>query len=286
MADTEKINWFPGHMAKTRRMIEETAAKCDLVVEVVDARIPKSSSNGYLKQFIENKPRIVVINKSDLADAALTEKWQRRFEKEGSHPIVTDCKSKKGLNAFFPLVSELLRDKNERLKARNLTGITTRIMVVGIPNCGKSTFINAISGKTIAKAEDRPGVTRDVQTIHVKNGTDLFDLPGMLMPKLPDQETAIKLAVTGAVGENAFDYVELAVKFCELIKKVKPSALTERYGITVEDGDSAVDILSKIAKKRGFLIKGGELNFERTAIILLDEFRGGKLGRITLDEIE
>ncbi len=286
MGDTEKINWFPGHMAKTRRMIEETVSKCDLVAEVVDARIPRSSSNGYLKQFIENKPRIVIINKSDLADPAMTEKWQKKFISEGIFPIVTDCKSKKGLNNFFPLCAELLKDKNERLKARNLTGITTRVMVVGIPNCGKSTFINAISGKNIAKAEDRPGVTRDVQTIHVKNGFDLFDLPGMLMPKLPDQETAIKLAVTGAVGENAFDYVELALKFCDLMKKVKPSALAERYGITVSGEDTAVDILSAIAKKRGFLIKGGELNYERTAIILLDEFRGGKLGRITLDEIE
>ncbi|MBQ2945843.1 MAG: ribosome biogenesis GTPase YlqF [Clostridia bacterium] len=286
MSDIDNINWFPGHMAKTRRMIEETVSKCDLVAEVVDARIPKSSSNGYLKQFIDNKPRIIILNKSDLADAAATDKWKNKLSSEGLYPIITDCKSKKGLNSFFPLVSELLKEKQERLKARNLTGITTRIMVVGIPNCGKSTFINAISGRSVAKAEDRPGVTRDVQLVHLKNGIDLFDMPGMLMPKIPDAESAIKLAVTGAVGENAFDVTELALKFCGLMQKTAPKALEERYKIAIKEENTPLEILSAIAKKRGFLIKGGELDFERTAIILLDEFRGGKLGRITLDEAE
>ena len=285
MSDIENINWFPGHMAKTRRMIEETVKKCDVVVEVVDARIPLSSRNPYLNQFIEGKPRIVILNKSDLADEAMNEKWKNKLKAEGYIPLITDCKNKKGLGKFNEIVKEVTKERTERLKQRNLQGITTRVMAVGIPNCGKSTFINAISGRNIAKSEDRPGVTRDVQLVHAANGIDLFDMPGMLMPKIPSSEAAIKLAVTGAVGENAFDVTELALKFCEIIKKIKPEALEQRYKIILDENETPLETLTKIATKRGFFIKGGELDYERAAIILLDEFRSGKLGRITLEKI-
>ena len=272
-------------MEKTRRLIAETVGKCDVVVEITDARIPESSGNAYLRALVADKPRMIILNKADLADPIETAKWQKYYISQGAAVLVTDCKTKKGLSAFRPLLDKMLSEKIERLEKRDLGATTKRVMVVGVPNSGKSTFINAVSGRNTAKAEDRPGVTRDVQIIHA-GGVDLYDMPGILMPKIEDPEASVKLAATGAIGENAYDPYDLACRFCGLLKELAPSSLTERYKITVSEGDEPHVIVDKIARKRGFISKGGELDTERASIILLDEFRGGKLGRITLDRVK
>jgi len=274
------IHWYPGHMTKTRRMMEDSLKLVDALCEVVDARIPISSRNPDIAVLAANLPKMIVLNRCDQADPNATAKWRNYFASQGYILIETDCKSGAGTKAFGNAVRELLKDKIARSAAKGQTK-TLRLMIAGIPNVGKSSLINRPSGKKSTKTEDRPGVTRGKQWITLQGGIELLDTPGILWPKIDDEQAALHLAFTGAVKDDVLDIQELA---CELIKKlteVKPSALSGRYNAE-PTGDSYED-LQMFGRKRGFLISGGEVDCERMSKILLDEYRGGKLGRITLE---
>lgn len=279
MSEIQNIQWFPGHMTKTRRLIESDLKMVDAVVEITDARIPQSSRNPILDELVGNKPRIMIMNKCDVADEKATEKWKHHYERQGICVIVCDCRTGKGINKFLPTVKRLLNELIERRKARGMIGKALRLMVVGIPNVGKSSFINRMANSKKTKVGDRPGVTRGKQWVSIDKDVELLDMPGILWPKFDDKDVAQKLAFTGAVKDEVVDTVELASSLGELLLHDYPELVKSRYKIS---GNG--DILTKIAKSRGMLISGGELDVERAAATLLDEFRGGKIGRITLDE--
>ncbi len=276
------IQWYPGHMTKTRRQIEADLKLVDAVCEIVDARIPISSRNPDIDSICGGKPRIVILNRMDLADASATKSWIEYFKKLGITAVATDCKSRKGVANFIPAVRSVLKEKIERNAAKGMNK-PVRVMIVGIPNVGKSTFINQISGRKGAKAENRPGVTRGKQWVTVDNSLLLLDTPGILWPKFEDPNVGMKLAYTGAVKENVIDIEELACYLMELLYKYYPEALTERYGVTLEGELKGYELLEIVGRKRGYLISGGEINTERMARVLLDEYRAGKLGLFTLE---
>lgn len=281
--EQKNIQWFPGHMTRTRRRIVDKLPLVDLVAEVIDARIPVSSRNPELDSIIAGKPRLIVLNKTDIADENATRAWLSHYEKQGIPAIAVDCKSGRGVQRFVPLLREILKDKIAAWEQKGMTGRAIRVMVVGIPNCGKSSFINRMSKGGKAKAEDRPGVTRDQQWFVIDSGAQLLDTPGVLWPKFEDQTVAQRLAYTGAIRDEVLDSEELACGLLEILHAQYEPMLRERYKLTGDLPEDAYDLLQLIGRKRGMLVSGGEVNTERASIMLLDEFRGGKLGRITLE---
>jgi ribosome biogenesis GTPase A len=282
MQDNMNIQWYPGHMTKTRRQMEQDLKQVDAVCEIMDARIPISSRNPDIDNICGNKPRMVILNRLDLADPDATARWAAYFKKQGIAAVATDCKSRKGINQFTPAVRQLLHEKIERDAARGMTR-ALRIMIVGIPNVGKSTLINQISGRKGAKAENRPGVTRGKQWVTVDKDLLLMDTPGILWPKFEDPNVGMMLAYTGAVKDGVMDLEELACRLMELLWTRYPQLLRERYGIDCEADTPGWQLLEVAGKKRGYLLAKGEINTERMAKVLMDEFRGGKLGRLTLE---
>lgn len=281
--EQQNIQWFPGHMTRTRRRIVERLPLVDLVAEIADARIPTSSRNPELDSIIAGKPRLLVLNKADIADEDATKAWLAHFEKHGVSAMAADCKSGRGVQRFVPMVRELLSDKITAWEQRGMMNRAIRVMVVGIPNCGKSSFINRMARGGKAKAEDRPGVTRDQQWFVIDSGAQLLDTPGVLWPKFEDQKVAQRLAYTGAIRDEVLDSEELACGLLDVLHCQYESALRERYKLTGDLPEDTYELLELIGRKRGMLVSGGEVNTERAAIMLLDEFRGGKLGRITLE---
>ena len=276
------IQWYPGHMTKTRRQIEADLKQVDAVCEIVDARIPISSRNPDIDSICGNKPRIIVLNRMDLADPNATKKWSAFFKAKGMAVVATDCKSRRGISDFTPAARMACAEKLERDAARGMSR-PLRVMVVGIPNVGKSTLINQISGRKGAKAENRPGVTRGKQWVTVDSGLLLLDTPGILWPKFEDPEVGMMLAYTGAVKEGVIDLEELACRLMELLNRYYPATLLERYKVEAPQGTPGWELLEMAGRKRGYLISGGEVHSERMAKVLIDEFRSGKLGKFTLE---
>lgn len=284
MIEAPSIQWFPGHMTKTKRMIKASLPLVDAVVEVVDARIPAASRNPDLSSLIEDKPRIVLLNKSDSADEKATEKWLRYYKNNGIAAFSADCRTGKGLNKFEPLVNEVLADLIKRNNERGMTGRVLHLMVVGIPNAGKSSFINRMAGSKKAKVEDRPGVTREKQWVKIAKNIELLDMPGVLWPKFEDKIVGERLAFTGAVKDDVVDIETLACRLLMTLNVNYHDNLKERYKKLSDDpNEDGYELLQQVGMSRGMLISGGEINTERAAITVLDEFRSGKLGRITLE---
>lgn len=283
MDDKMNIQWYPGHMTKTRRKMEEDLKLVDAVCEIVDARIPMSSRNPDIATICGTKPRMVILNRVDLADPEATAKWSDYLKSQGFAVLRTDCKSRKGIDRFVPAVKELLAEKLQRYAERGFVNKPLKLMVVGIPNVGKSTFINQISGRKGAKAENRPGVTRGKQWVTVDRGLLLLDTPGILWPKFDDEEVGRRLAYTGAVKDDVIDIETLACHLIAMLHRRYPQALMDRYKIDMPEGTTGYDLLMEGAKKRGFLLARGELDTERMARILLEEYRNCKIGRFTLE---
>lgn len=285
MADQQKqiIHWFPGHMAKTRRLIKEQLKLVDAVTMLLDARIPISSLNPEIDEITEGKPKIVLLNKADLADEKATAEWIKYYNSLGVSALAVDCRTGRGLNAFRPLVREVLKDKIRQNEDKGMKGKTLRIMVIGIPNTGKSSFVNKMGAGGKAKVEDRAGVTRNNQWFVIGGGIELLDTPGVLWPKFDDPDVGDRLAFTGGVKDQILDMEILVCRFLDMMKKNYPERLTERYKITDFEDKQSYEILEMIGRKRGMLISGGEVNTERAAVAVLDEYRAGKLGRITFE---
>ncbi len=273
-------------MAKTRRIMTESLGLVDAVIEVTDSRIPYSSRNPEMDRLVGRKPRLVLLNKCDTADDALTARWLEYYKNIGVTSIATDCKSGKNVQRIVPVIKDMLQETIERWASRGMTGKAIRLMIVGIPNVGKSSLINRLAGSKRAKVEDRPGVTKGKQWVSVSSDIELLDMPGVLWPKFSDKNVGLCLAFTGAIKDDIMDMEALACEFIAKMRAVNPEALTERYSIALSDEMDDYDVLCAIGKKRGFLISGGEINTERAANILLDEFRSGKLGKITLETPE
>lgn len=280
------IQWFPGHMAKTKRLITECLPLVDIVIEVLDARIPVSSKNPVLDSLLGEKPRLAVFSKSALADPEASRLWQAYYREKGTETIFYDCRSGDNLNAIAPKVREILGEKLERYESKGMTGRKLKAMIVGIPNVGKSSLINALAGSNRAKVENRPGVTLTKQWITTKVGIDLLDMPGVLWPKFEDRIVGENLAITGAIKDDVLDIEQLAVLLVGRLRKIAPDKLSERYKL----GDMAQyddipdhELFEIIGRKRGFLVSGGEVDWERSANMLLDEFRAARIGRITLE---
>lgn len=288
MADSIKQNvqWFPGHMAKTRRLIKECLPQVDAVTEVLDARVPLSSRNPELSSLIGDKPRIVLLNKCDVADENATKRWIGYYQKQSAAVLPVDCRSGKGLNRFVPLLREVLRDKIQKNEERGMAGKPLRIMVVGIPNTGKSSFINRMAGRNRAQVADIAGVTRQNRWFVIGNGIELLDTPGVLWPKFDDPKVGNKLAFIGSVKDTVVDSETLAVRLLEVLQAEYPERLEERYKITGFKDMQPWEVLELIARKRGMIIRGGEIDETRVSVMLLDEYRAGKLGKITLDRLE
>lgn len=278
-----EIQWYPGHMAKTRRMIGEQLKNVDAVCEILDARIPRSSRNPDIDGLTAGRPRLVVLNRADQADREATKDWAAFFKEKGWAVLETDSKSGAGTAKFSAAVRELLANKLRAYAEKGQTGRVVRVMVLGIPNVGKSTFINKIAGRKTAKAEDRPGVTRSKQWIPVDRTLELLDTPGMLWPKFDDPQAGLHLACTGAVKDEVLDQEELSCHLLELLARQYPAALQDRYKVSCGPGDTGYALLEQAGRRRGFLVRGGEVDTGRMARILLDEFRSGKLGRFTLE---
>ena len=284
MNELEKMNiqWYPGHMTKTRRQIEADLKQVDAVCEIVDARIPMSSRNPDIDSICGSKPRIIVLNRMDLADPNATKKWAAYFKEKGMAVITTDCKTRRGIADFTPAARTACAEKLARDAARGMNR-PLRVMVVGIPNVGKSTMINQISGRKGAKAENRPGVTRGKQWVTVDSGLQLLDTPGILWPKFEDPNVGMMLAYTGAVKDGIIDIEELSCRLMELLHKYYPDTLKERYKVEAPAGTPGWELLEMAGRNRGYLMARAEVNLERMAKVLLDEFRGGKLGKFTLE---
>jgi ribosome biogenesis GTPase A len=269
-------------MKKTQREIKENLGLVDAVIEIRDARIPRSSANPDIEKLLEGKPRIILLNKSDLTDSSVTKEWIKYLTKEDVRVLEVNCLKGDGLKNIKPAILALLKEKHDRLKARGMVNVTTRVMVVGIPNVGKSTFINKLARNNIAKTGDRPGVTKSKQWIKTGIGIELLDTPGVLWPKFEDDETALNLAFTGAIKDEIMDIEELALKLVERLQISYEAKLKERYKLA-EVFENPLDTLDAIGKKRGTLISGGQIDYNRIAVILLDEFRGGKMGNVSLE---
>ena len=280
--DKMNIQWYPGHMTKTRRQMEADLKQVDAVCEILDARIPISSRNPDIDSICGNKPRIVIMNRMDLADPNATKQWISYFRSRGIAAIATDCKTKRGINDFQPAVRSVLKEKIERDLAKGMKR-SLRVMIVGIPNVGKSTLINQISGRKGAKAENRPGVTRGKQWVTVEGGLLLLDTPGILWPKFEDPNVGLALAFTGAVKEDVIDVEELACRLFSLLWQRYPESVKTRYGIDMPEDAQGYELLEAAGKKRGYLLARGEINTERMAKVLVDEYRSGKLGHLTFE---
>lgn len=288
MEELKTVQWFPGHMAKTKRKIESQLKLIDAVAVILDARVPYSSCNPDLRSIINNKPRIAVLNKCDMADPRETKKWLNYFRNSNVSAIAVDCKSGKGLNAFIPTVKNVLADKIKIWLSKGMTGRAVKVMVVGIPNVGKSSFINKMSKQNRAKVEDRPGVTRGNQWFTVGKGFELLDTPGVLWPKFDDQSVGEKLAYIGSIKDDITDTETLASRLLLYLRDNSSDSLCSRYKLNQEEIKDfrGYELLEAIGKKRGMLISGGEINTERAAIMVLDEFRSATLGKITLDKVD
>ncbi len=283
MNENMTVQWFPGHMAKTRRLIKENLAMVDAVCELVDARVPESSRNPELDEIIGSKPRIVLMNKCDLADENATARKIRELSEKGITALPVDCRTGKGLDKFQPAVREVLKEKIQANVDKGMGGKHLRIMVVGIPNTGKSSFINRMAGKNRAEVADKPGVTRSNRWFFIGSGIELLDTPGVLWPKFEDPEVGFKLAFIGSVKDQILDIQEIAVRLLVVLQKNYADRLRERYKIEDFEELEPYELLELIAKKRGMLLRKGEYDTERAAVMLLDEYRSGKLGKITLD---
>ncbi len=285
MSEMQTIQWFPGHMTKTKRQIQASLKLVDAVAEIIDARIPVSSRNPDLNKLIQNKPRVILMNKCDMANQTATKMWIDHYAKQGITAIAVDCKSGRNLNKFPAAVDAVMQERIERLKAKGMKNPTMRIMIVGIPNVGKSSFINRISKQNRAKVEDRPGVTRGNQWFTISKNLEMLDTPGVLWPRFDDKLVGEHLAFTGAVKDQVVDIELLAVRLLDFLKQLKPADFISRFkleDLELENTDS-YELLRLIGKKRGMLVSGGEIDTERAAIMLLDEFRAAKLGRITVE---
>ena len=276
--------WYPGHMTKAKRMMEENIKLIDLVIELVDARIPLSSRNPDIDRLGQNKARLVLLNKADLADAKCNEEWKRFFQKKGYFVIALNSRTRDGMKAINPIVQEACKEKIERDRKRGIINRPVRAMVVGIPNVGKSTFINSFSGKACAKTGNKPGVTKGKQWIRLNKSLELLDTPGILWPKFEDQEVGMKLALIGSMNDEILNLEELAIQLITILKENYANALEARYGL--DEGKQPLEILGEIAKSRNCYKKGEELDWQKASAILTDDFRSGRLGRITLERPE
>ena len=285
MSENSELNiqWYPGHMTKTRRKMEEDLKLVDAVCEILDARIPISSRNPDIDAICGKKPRMIILNRIDMADPVMVKRWADYFKAKGWAVIQTDCKSRKGINTFVPAIRSLLSERLARYAEKGQAGRPLKAMVVGIPNVGKSTFINQISGKKGARAENRPGVTRGVQWVSAGEGLLLLDTPGILWPKFDDPQVGMRLAYTGAVKDDVIDTETLACSLMQMLAERYPQAVTERYKIEVPLQPDGWALLQAAGRKRGFLVTGGEVDTERMAKVLLEEYRSCKLGRFTLE---
>lgn len=285
MSEMQTIQWFPGHMTKTKRQIQSSLKLVDAVAEIIDARIPVSSRNPDIAKLVQNKPRVILLNKCDMANQTATKMWIDYFKKQNLVAIPVDCKSGRGLDKFAPAVNTVMSHKIARLKEKGMVNPTIRIMIVGIPNVGKSSFINKMVKKNRAKVEDRPGVTRGNQWYTIAKNLEMLDTPGVLWPKFDDKTVGEHLAFTGAVKDQILDIELLAVRLLDFIKELKPADFITRFKLENEDIENidSYELLKMIGKKRGMLVSGGEIDTERAAIMLLDEFRSAKLGRITVE---
>lgn len=288
MEELKSIQWFPGHMTRTKRKIEAQLKLIDAVAILLDARIPYASCNPDLRSIINNKPRLVILNKCDMADPAETKRWLALFKEKGIAAIALDCKTGRGMNTFVPAVKAVLAEKISAWQSKGMTGRTIKVMVVGIPNVGKSSFINRLAGQSRAKAEDRPGVTRGNQWFSVGRGFELLDTPGVLWPKFDDPLVGEKLAYIGSVKDDILDTEHLAGRLLEYLRDHFPEALITRYKLLPEElaDRQGYEILETVGRKRGMLMSGGVINTERAAAAVLDEFRSAALGKITLDLAE
>lgn len=282
----EKMNiqWFPGHMTKAQRMIEDSIKQVDAVCEILDARIPNSSRNPDIDRLAAGKPRLIILNRTDLADPKITSQWREFFESQGIKILETDAKSGKGVNGFAPALRELLKDKIADYAAKGQVNRPMRVMILGIPNVGKSTFINKVAKRKAAIAGDKPGVTRGKQWINIDKGLDLLDTPGILWPKFDSQEVGEMLAITNAIKADVLDKETLAANFMLRLREMYPEALTARYKFEPDSEANGFELLEEAAKKRGFLVSRGEYDIERMANTLLGEYHDGKLGRISLEK--
>ena len=281
----EKMNiqWFPGHMTKAQRMIEENLKLVDAVCEILDARIPRSSRNPDIDRLAGDKPRLVILNRIDLADPQITARWKKYFEAQGLAILETDARSGKGVNGFAPAVRRLLAGKIREFEAKGQVGRPLRVMILGIPNVGKSTFINKVAGRKAAIAGDKPGVTRGKQWINIDAGLDLLDTPGILWPKFDSQEVGEMLAITNAIKADVLDKETLAANFMLRLRQMYPQAIKDRYKFDPDPDMNGFELLEQAAKKRGFLVSRGEYDIERMANTLLGEYHEGKLGRLSLE---
>ena len=283
---SEVIQWFPGHMAKTRRLISENLKEVDIIIEILDARIPYSSKNPEIAKLIGDKPSLTILNKAGLADKAVTKKWIEHYKSNGKSAIAIDCVSGEGFNQLAPTIKDILSDKIERYEAKGMHGRKLKAMFVGIPNVGKSSLINRLCGSKKAKVENRPGVTLNKQWIPTTIGLDLMDMPGVLWPKFEEKLVGENLAITGAIKDAILDIEYIAVILCSRLKEIAPEQFMARYKITAAELESCemdYEIFELVGKKRGFLISGGEINTERTAATLLEEYRSAKIGSISLE---
>ncbi|MEK6264388.1 ribosome biogenesis GTPase YlqF [Clostridium sp.] len=276
------INWFPGHMAKTRRQIQESLKLVDAVIEMRDARIVNSSANPQIDEICKDKPRVILLNKSDLAEDKVTKEWIQKLTTDTVKPLSVNSLTGGGLKSIKTTLDELLKEKQDRQRKKGLVNIVTRVMVVGIPNVGKSSLINKLAKNHSAKTGDKPGVTKSKQWIKTSIGIELMDTPGVLWPKFEDQVVGLNLAFTGAIKDEVMDIEELALRLVERLQVVNPQRLMERYKLP-EIMEEAIDNMDNIGKKRGAVISGGNIDYNRIAVMLLDEFRGGKLGSISLE---
>ena len=281
----EKMNiqWFPGHMTKAQRMIEENLKMVDAVCELLDARIPRSSRNPDIDRLAGDKPRLVILNRTDLADPTITARWRKYFEAQGMAILETDARSGKGVNGFAPAIRRLLADKIKEYEAKGQVGRPLRVMILGIPNVGKSTFINKVAGRKAAIAGDKPGVTRGKQWINIDSGLDLLDTPGILWPRFDSQEVGEMLAITNAIKADVLDKETLAANFMVRLRQMYPQAIVDRYKFQPDPEMNGFELLEQAAKKRGFLVSRGEYDIERMANTLLGEYHDGKLGRLSLE---
>jgi ribosome biogenesis GTPase A len=273
-------------MAKTKRLIRESMSLVDIVIEILDARIPYASHNPDIEKLAESKPKLILLNKASLADPESSAKWREYYKSKGVESLFTDCNTGEGLGDIMPKINSILAEKLARYSERGMQGRALKALVVGIPNSGKSTFINRMAGSVKAKAENRPGVTKDKQWVPTKHGLDLLDTPGVLWPKFEEKLVGENLAITGAIKDMILDQEEIACLLIKRLRSIAPETLISRYKLSKEDLDESYidyDVLEIIGKKRGFLMSGGAINTERTAITLLEEFRSGKIGRITLE---